>query len=114
MHLIAHNLGLPAMIRGDFSEAMRWLRRMLRENRNAPPVPQEAWAFLNLARCHLYRGDLAACEQHLDHALERCQLFNLIAQRAEPSRLTATSTRTRDAARATEFTAHARTTKSRS
>jgi LuxR family transcriptional regulator, maltose regulon positive regulatory protein len=108
MHLIAHNLGLPAMIRGDFSEAMRWLRRMLRDNRDAPPVPQEAVAYLNLARCHLYRGDLAACEQHLDLALERCQLFNLIAQRAEAFETYGNLHRERgDAARATEFYNHA-------
>ncbi|HZH91023.1 MAG TPA: BTAD domain-containing putative transcriptional regulator [Pyrinomonadaceae bacterium] len=108
MHLIAHNLGLPAMIRGDFSEAMRWLRRMLRDNGNSPPVPQEAWAYLNLARCHLYRGDLAACEQHLDSALERCQLFNLVAQRAEAFETYGNLYRERgDAARATEFYNHA-------
>jgi ATP/maltotriose-dependent transcriptional regulator MalT len=108
MHLIAHNLGLPAMIRGDFSEAMRWLRRMLRDNGQAAPVPQEAWAYLNLARCHLYRGDLEACEQHLDGALERCQLFNLIAQRAEAFETYGNLYRERgDAARATEFYHHA-------
>jgi LuxR family maltose regulon positive regulatory protein len=108
MHLIAHNLGLPAMIRGDFSEAMRWLRRMLRDNGNSPPVPQEAWAYLNLARCQLYRGDLAACEQHLDSALERCQLFNLVAQRAEAFETYGNLYRERgDAARATEFYGHA-------
>ncbi|MGI9104642.1 MAG: BTAD domain-containing putative transcriptional regulator [Pyrinomonadaceae bacterium] len=107
-HLIAHNLGLPAMIRGDFGEAMRWLRRLVRENRNAPPMPQEAWAYLNLARCHLYRGDLAACEQHLDSALERCQLFNLIAQRAEAFETYGNLHRERgDAARATEFYGYA-------
>jgi LuxR family maltose regulon positive regulatory protein len=108
MHLIAHNLGLPAMIRGDFSEAMRWLRRMLRNNHNAPPVPQEAVAYLNLARCHLYRGELPVCEQHLDHALERCQLFNLIALRAEAFETYGNLHRERgDAARATEFYNHA-------
>jgi LuxR family maltose regulon positive regulatory protein len=108
MHLIAHNLGLPAMIRGDFSEAMRWLRRMLRDNGDSPPVPQEAWAYLNLARCQLYRGDLAACEQHLERALERCQLFNLVAQRAEAFETYGNLYRERgDAARATEFYSHA-------
>ena len=71
------------MIRGDFSEAMRWLRRMLGENRDAPPMPREASGYLNLARCHLYRGDLDRCEEHLDHALQRCQLFNMLAHRAE-------------------------------
>ncbi|HEX8459533.1 MAG TPA: BTAD domain-containing putative transcriptional regulator [Pyrinomonadaceae bacterium] len=108
MHLITHNLGLPAMIRGDFSEAMRWLRRMLRDRAGAPPVPQEAVAYLNLARCHLYRGELPVCEQHLDSALERCQLFNLISQRAEAFETYGNLHRERgDAARATEFYHHA-------
>lgn len=102
--LIAHNLGLPAMIRGDFGEALRWLRRMLREDTHAAPMPQEATGHLNIARCYLYRGDLVACEQHLDHALERCQLFNLIASRAETFETYANLYREQgDAARATEF-----------
>ena len=46
-------------------------------------MPQEAVAHLNMARCYLYRGDFASCEQHLDSALECCQLFNLVAARAE-------------------------------
>src|SRR5215813_296570 len=75
--LIAHNLGTPAGIRGDFGEALRWLRRMLREDRQATPMPQEAIAHLNMARCELYRGNLSACEKHLESALDRCQLFNL-------------------------------------
>ncbi len=130
-HLIAHNLGLPAMLRGDFSEAMRWLRRMLRDGANgggktqgggaaqnkvgagggksnARPIPQEAWAYLNLARCHLYRGDAEACERHLDRALELCHLFNLIAQRAEAFETYGNLHRERgDAPRATEFYKHA-------
>ena len=83
MRLITHNLGTPAGIRGDFGEALRWLGRMLRADRHAPPMPQEAIAHLNMARCHLYRGDLGACEQHLERALDRCQLFNLTALRGE-------------------------------
>ncbi|MGH9846098.1 MAG: tetratricopeptide repeat protein, partial [Blastocatellia bacterium] len=79
--IILHNLGLPPMIRGDFGEALRSLRRLLRDE--AAPVPQEATAHLNMARCHLYRGEMEACERHLERALERCQLFNLIAVRAE-------------------------------
>jgi ATP/maltotriose-dependent transcriptional regulator MalT/DNA-binding SARP family transcriptional activator len=104
--LIAHNLGLPAMIRGDFGEALRWLRRMLREDSagDAPPIPQEATGHSNMARCYLYRGDLAACEQHLDQALERCQLFNLIAARAETFETYGNLYREQaDAPRATEF-----------
>lgn len=81
--LIAHNLGTPAGIRGDFGEALRWLRRMLRSDQRDAPMPQEAVANLNMARCYLYRGDFAACEGHLDSALERCQMFNLVAARAE-------------------------------
>jgi LuxR family maltose regulon positive regulatory protein len=81
--LIAHNLGTPAGMRGDFGEALQWLSRMLRTDSQRPPAPQEAIAHLNMARCYLYRGDFAACEQHLGSALERCQLFNLVALRGE-------------------------------
>jgi LuxR family maltose regulon positive regulatory protein len=83
MRLIAHNLGTPAGIRGDFGEALRWFSRMLRSDRPGSPMPQEAVAHLNMARCYIYRGDFAASEGHLDNALERCQLFNLVAARAE-------------------------------
>lgn len=81
--LVAHNLGTPAGIRGDFGEALRWLSRMLRTDGQGAPVPQEAIAHLNMARCYLYRGELEACEQHLDKALDRCQLFSLVALRGE-------------------------------
>ena len=83
IRLITHNLGLPALMRGDFGEALRWLRRMLRTDTTESPIPQEAWAYLNIARCHLYRGELEDCERHLDRALERCQLFNLVGQLGE-------------------------------
>ena len=83
IRLIAHNLGTPAGMRGDFGEALRWLSRMLRKDRQGAPMPQEAVAHLNMARCYLYRGDFVVCEEHLDNALERCQLFNLVAPRAE-------------------------------
>ena len=83
IRLIAHNLGTPAGMRGDFGEALRWLSRMLRGDRQGPPMPQEAVAHLNMARCYLYRGDFKACEKHLDNALEGCQLFSLAGTRAE-------------------------------
>lgn len=102
--LIAHNLGLPAMGRGDFGEALRWLRRMLRDEPGAPPMPQEGAAFLNMARCYLFRGDLASCEQNLERAMERCQTFNLIALRGEVLEAYGNLYREReDAPRATEF-----------
>jgi LuxR family transcriptional regulator, maltose regulon positive regulatory protein len=78
--LILHNLGLPAMMRGDFGEALRWLRRMPRHDQ---PIPQEATAHLNMARCYLYRGELGACERQLELALKRCQGFNLVTSLAE-------------------------------
>ncbi len=83
IRFIAHNLGTPAGVRGDFGEALRWMARMLRTDRPRPPMPQEATANLNMARCHLYRGDFTASERHLDAALERCQLFNLAGPKAE-------------------------------
>jgi LuxR family maltose regulon positive regulatory protein len=83
IRLITHNLGLPAMMRGDFGEALRWLRRMLRTDSGEAAIPQEATADLNIARCHLYRGEMDECERHLDRALERCQLFNMVGQRGE-------------------------------
>ena len=83
IRLITHNLGLPAMMRGDFGEALHWLRRMLRTDDHEAPIPQEAWGHLNIARCHLYRGELEESERHLDLALERCQLFNLVGQLGE-------------------------------
>jgi LuxR family maltose regulon positive regulatory protein len=83
VRLIAHNLGLPAMVRGDFGEALRWLKRMLRDSDDLPPMPRDATAYLNLARSHLYRGDFEICEKHLNLALACSQLFNLTALRGE-------------------------------
>ncbi|HKQ77480.1 MAG TPA: BTAD domain-containing putative transcriptional regulator [Blastocatellia bacterium] len=80
---IVHNLGLPAMVRGDFGEALRWLRRPLLDDHNTAPMPRETAAHLNVARCYLFRGDFVSCERHLDSALEYCQLFNLLTVRAE-------------------------------
>ena len=101
--LIAHNLGLPAMGRGDFLEALRWLRRMLKEDDGAP-IPQEATAYLNMARCYLFRGELDQCEQNLERAMERCQLFNLVALSGDVLETYGNLYRERnDAARATEF-----------
>lgn len=81
--LIAHNLGLPAMIRGDFGGALRWLRRMLRDSEGTALMPRDATAHLNIARCHLYQGQLEDCEKHLQQALDCCQRFNLSALRGE-------------------------------
>lgn len=102
--LIAHNLGTPAGIRGDFGEALRWFGRMLRRETPGSPIPQEAVAHLNTARCHIYRGDFALAEQELDTALEQCQIFNLTAVRAEAFETYGNLYRERgDAERANEY-----------
>lgn len=82
IRFLAHNLGLLPMMRGDFSEALRWLRRLVPEH-GGSPLPQQATANLNVARCLLYRGDDAESERHLDRALELCMLFNLSALKGE-------------------------------
>src|SRR5439155_11081489 len=104
IRLITHNLGLPAMMRGDFGESLGWFRRMLRTDSGEAPIPQEATAHLNIARCHLYRGEMNECERHLDLALERCQLFNLVGQLGENFEAYGNLYRERgDLARAAEF-----------
>ncbi|HEY0082352.1 MAG TPA: tetratricopeptide repeat protein, partial [Pyrinomonadaceae bacterium] len=81
--LMTHNLGLPALIRGDFDQSLRWLHRTLQFSGNASPIPQEAAVHLNMARCYLYRGEFAECESHLNRALELSQLFNLSVLQGE-------------------------------
>lgn len=83
MRVIAHNLGTPSGLRGDFLEALRWLKKMLRDDEKEPPIPQEATGHLNIARCHFYRGEFVLCEKNLDAALELCGTFNLISLRGE-------------------------------
>ncbi|HEX7174343.1 MAG TPA: BTAD domain-containing putative transcriptional regulator [Pyrinomonadaceae bacterium] len=102
--MISHNLGMPAGIRGDFSEAMRWLRRMLRDESDTSRVPQESVAHLNLARCYWHRGEFTECEQHLDRALEASQMFNLTGLRGQIFETYGNLYRERaDAARASEY-----------
>jgi DNA-binding SARP family transcriptional activator len=77
---------------------------MLREEEVAAPMPQEATAYLNIARFHLYRGDLDDCFQNLEQALERCQSFNLTTLRGEIFEAYGNLYRERgDAPRASEF-----------
>jgi DNA-binding SARP family transcriptional activator/tetratricopeptide (TPR) repeat protein len=76
---------------------------MLRDDGGAP-MPQEAIGHLNMARCYLYRGNFASGEEHLDRALETCQLFNLMSLRGEIFEAYGNLYREReDAARAAEF-----------
>ena len=81
--LITHNLALPSGLRGDFGEALRWFKRIFREDKPEAQLPQEAIGHLNVARLHLYRGEFAETEKHLGKALELCQLYNLKHLRGE-------------------------------
>jgi DNA-binding SARP family transcriptional activator len=83
IRLITHNLALPAGFRGDFGEALRWFRRIFRDDRNEKPLPQEAIGHLNVARLYLYRGEFGETEKHLERALELCRLYNMKSLRGE-------------------------------
>lgn len=83
IRLITHNLALPFGLRGDFGEALRWLKRIFREDKPGAQLPQESIGHLNIARLHLYRGEFAETETHLGKALELCQLYNLKHLRGE-------------------------------
>ncbi len=84
IRLITHNLALPAGFRGDFGEALRWFKRIFRDDaNNTKPVPQEAIGHLNVARLHLFRGEFENAERHLEPALEICQLYDLKSLRGE-------------------------------
>lgn len=83
IRLITHNLALPAGFRGDFGEALRWFKRIFRDDKSGKPVPQEAIGHLNMARLHLFRGEFEDAERHLEHALEICQLYDLKSLRGE-------------------------------
>ncbi len=77
IRLIAHNLALAPGLRGDFGEAIRWFNRIFRDDQPNKQLPQEAIGHLNVARLHLYRGEMDKTEQHLERSLELSQLFDL-------------------------------------
>ena len=83
IRIVTHNLALPAGFRGDFGEALRWFKRIFRDEKSKNPFPQEAIGHLNVARLYLYRGEFEETERHLELALEICQLFNLKSLRGE-------------------------------
>lgn len=82
IRLVMHNLALPAGFRGDFGEALRWFKRIFTDEKSET-VPQESIGHLNVARLHLFRGELEDAEKHLERSLEICQIFNLKALRGE-------------------------------
>ena len=83
IRLVTHNLALAPGFRGDFGEALRWFRRIFRDDQPDKQLPQEAIGHLNVARLHLYRGEFDETEKHLERSLELCQLYNMRALLAE-------------------------------
>ncbi len=83
IRLVTHNLALPSGFRGDFGEALRWFKRIFRDDRRDKQLPQEAIGHLNVARLHLYRGEFDETEKHLERSMELCQLYNLKSLRGE-------------------------------
>ena len=83
IRLITHNLALPPGLRGDFGEALRWFKRIFRDDKPEAQLPQEAIGHLNVGRLHLYRGEFSETEVHLSKSLELCQLYNLKHLRGE-------------------------------
>ncbi len=83
IRLVTHNLALAPGFRGDFGEALRWFRRIFRNDQPDKQLPQEAIGHLNVARLHLYRGEFEETEKHLERSLELCQLYNMKPLRAE-------------------------------
>jgi LuxR family maltose regulon positive regulatory protein len=83
IRLVTHNLALAPGFRGDFGEALRWFKRIFRDDQPDKQLPQEAIGHLNVARLHLYRGEFDETENHLNRALELCQLYNLRFLRGE-------------------------------
>jgi ATP/maltotriose-dependent transcriptional regulator MalT/DNA-binding SARP family transcriptional activator len=81
--LVTHNLALAPGFRGDFGEALKWLKRIFRDDQPEKQLPQEAIGHLNVARLHLYRGEFEETEKHLERSLELCQLYNMKFLRGE-------------------------------
>lgn len=83
IRLVTHNLALAPGFRGDFGEALRWFKRIFRDDQPDKQLPQEAIGHLNVARLHLYRGEFDDTEKHLERALELCQLYSMRSLRGE-------------------------------
>ncbi len=104
IRIITHNLALAPGFRGDFGEALRWLKRIFRDEKSGKQLPQESIGHLNMSRLHLLRGEFEEAEKNLERALELCQLYNLKSLRGEIFETYGNFYReTGDAAHASEF-----------
>ncbi len=81
LRIAAHNLAIPMGFRGEFGEALRWLKKMFRDE--SSPLPQEAYGYLNIGRMHVYRGEFEEADKNLKRSLELSQLYNLKSIRGE-------------------------------
>ncbi|MGH9868488.1 MAG: BTAD domain-containing putative transcriptional regulator [Candidatus Polarisedimenticolia bacterium] len=85
MRRVAHNLGLPHGMRGDYDKALDYFRMLLHLEEEADPAPghEYATAALNVARIEILRGRMREAARHLDDALEISRKFDLEALRAD-------------------------------
>ena len=74
--MVAHNLGLPHAVAGDFRRASECFG-ILTSPENPRLGPEEGAAYLNLARIETLRGDLARAATHLGDAREIAQKWQL-------------------------------------
>jgi LuxR family maltose regulon positive regulatory protein len=80
--MIAHNLGLPHAVRGDFRRAAECFRILTGAGR-ARVGPEEGAAYLNLARIAILRGEHAGAAAFLADAREIAQKLRLRALGAD-------------------------------
>jgi ATP/maltotriose-dependent transcriptional regulator MalT/DNA-binding SARP family transcriptional activator len=106
--MIAHNLGLPHAVRGDFRRASECFR-ILTAPENIRVGPEEGAAYLNLARIAILRGEWDRAASLLGDAREISQKLRLPALQADVLEAEGTLLReTGDAAGAAERYALAR------
>jgi ATP/maltotriose-dependent transcriptional regulator MalT/DNA-binding SARP family transcriptional activator len=74
--MIAHNLGLPHAVAGDFRRASECFG-ILTSPENSRLGPEEGAAYLNLARIETLRGELGRAASHLSDAREIAQKWQL-------------------------------------
>jgi LuxR family maltose regulon positive regulatory protein len=80
--MIAHNLGLPHAVRGDFRRAAECFR-LLTARESTRVGPEEGAAYLNLARIALLRGEHAEAAALLSDAREIAHKLRLRALAAD-------------------------------
>src|SRR5262249_19447153 len=78
---VAHNLGLPYAMRGEYDKAVDYFRILLTPGEEGEPAPgpDAATASLNIARIEILRGELREAAVHLDDALESSGKYHLRA-----------------------------------